>query len=66
MVRYWSQFARLANPNGLNTPTWLRYLPPASDRVQSLVPPTPQASTSAAFATDHKCAFWASLAAPPQ
>jgi para-nitrobenzyl esterase len=61
MVRYWSQFARLGNPNGLTTPLWLRYLPPVTDRVESLLPPSPQATTGTAFAADHKCAFWASL-----
>jgi para-nitrobenzyl esterase len=61
MVRYWTQFARLGNPNGLSAPLWTRYLPPLTDRLQSLVPPSPQASTETAFATDHKCAFWASL-----
>jgi para-nitrobenzyl esterase len=62
MVRNWTNFARLGNPNALQLPLWPRYQPPQTDRVQLLVSPQPQAYTGTAFSADHKCAFWAALA----
>jgi para-nitrobenzyl esterase len=56
MVAYWTNFAKLGNPNWFGTPFWPAY-DAASDRMQSLVPPTPAVETG--FAADHKCAFWA-------
>jgi para-nitrobenzyl esterase len=61
MILHWSNFARLGNPNTLQTSLWPRYQPPLTDRVQLLTPPQPQAYTATAFAADHKCAFWAQL-----
>jgi para-nitrobenzyl esterase len=55
MTRYWTQFARTGNPNGVLTPVWHRA--DASARFQSLVVPTPQSTTG--FATEHLCSFWA-------
>jgi para-nitrobenzyl esterase len=55
MVRYWTTFARAADPNGAGASQWPRYTE-ASDLFLSLRPPTPAAETG--FAADHKCAFW--------
>jgi len=55
MTSYWGRFAREGNPNSWHTPDWAPY-DPATDLVQSLVPPEP--TTKAGFAADHKCAFW--------
>jgi para-nitrobenzyl esterase len=55
MVRYWTQFARAADPNSTATPSWPNYTA-TTDTYQSLVPPTPEVETG--FAADHKCAFW--------
>lgn len=60
MVRYWTQFARLSNPNGLQTPLWTRYFPVVLTHTQKLTPPTPQQDNG--FNSDHKCDFWTSLA----
>jgi para-nitrobenzyl esterase len=61
MVRYWTQFAHAANPNSAGTPFWPNYTA-ATDKYQSLVPPTPEVETG--FAADHKCAFWDSHSGP--
>jgi para-nitrobenzyl esterase len=55
MIRYWGHFARRANPNSFHAPLWQQY-DPATDTVQSLVPPTSGPKTD--FAADHKCSFW--------
>jgi para-nitrobenzyl esterase len=60
MVRYWTQFARIANPNGLQTPLWSRYFPLVLTNTQKLAPPTPQLYNG--FNADHKCDFWTALA----
>jgi para-nitrobenzyl esterase len=62
MVSYWTQFAKLSNPNSLSTPLWLPQTT-STDRTETLVPPSPQPYTATAFATDHKCAFWAAIEA---
>lgn len=56
MVNYWGSFAKRGNPNGFGSPLWRRY-DPATDVVQSLLPPTP--TTKSDFAADHMCGFWA-------
>ena len=56
MVSYWTNFAKLGNPNWFFTPLWRKY-DATADNIQSLVPPTP--STETVFAADHQCAFWA-------
>jgi para-nitrobenzyl esterase len=56
MVRYWTRFARTGNPNSSQTPAWPRY--DASQRFQSLLPPTPSAATG--FGVEHQCSFWGS------
>jgi para-nitrobenzyl esterase len=53
MVRYWTQFAWVSNPNGFGTPFWPRF-DPTRTQDQSLVPR--QVSTVTNFATDHNCA----------
>ncbi|MGH2978644.1 MAG: carboxylesterase/lipase family protein [Solirubrobacterales bacterium] len=55
MVRYWTQFAGAGTPNAIGTPQWPGYTV-ATDRHQSLEPPTPVTGTG--FAADHKCGFW--------
>lgn len=62
MVRYWTNFARLGNPNTLQDPLWPRFLLPLSQRVQRLSSPTPQAYTATEFVADHKCDFWKAFA----
>jgi para-nitrobenzyl esterase len=61
MIRYFTQFARSGNPNVSGSPNWTRYNGTATAKVQSLVPATPTSITT--FASDHKCGFWAALAA---
>jgi para-nitrobenzyl esterase len=60
MIGYWSRFAASGDPNGARAPRWPRYTT-RSYQMQSLAP----AATGpiATFAADHRCAFWASLAA---
>jgi para-nitrobenzyl esterase len=60
MQAYWAAFARSGDPNNAQAPAWSAYQPTASDSYQSLVSPTPFASTGAAFGADHKCAVWGS------
>jgi para-nitrobenzyl esterase len=60
MVAYWTSFAAQSNPNSSSTPVW-QPLTSSVDSSEQLVPPVPVSSTTAAFAADHKCAFWASL-----
>ena len=55
MRSYWTQFARVGDPNGTGTPPWPRYTI-ANDTFQSLRPPTPVPTSG--FAADHQCVFW--------
>jgi para-nitrobenzyl esterase len=55
MVGYWTQFARVGDPNNASAPQWPAYTA-ANDLFMSLKPPTP--AVEAGFAADHKCAFW--------
>jgi para-nitrobenzyl esterase len=55
MTSYWTQFARIGNPNWLGTPFWPGYHPDG-ERFQSLAPPTPAPATG--FAAEHRCALW--------
>lgn len=56
MVRYWTRFARVGDPNGCGEPSWPRY-ETETDEYLSLVPPS--ATPTEGFAADHKCGFWA-------
>ncbi len=56
MVAYWTNFARMGDPNWFGTPFWPAY-DRAADQMQSLAPPSPFVESG--FAADHKCAFWA-------
>jgi para-nitrobenzyl esterase len=58
MVGYWSQFAKVGDPNGSSLPFWRPY-DPTVDEFISLVPPSPMPEFG--FATDHKCDFWSTL-----
>jgi para-nitrobenzyl esterase len=58
MVRYWTQFAKVGNPNSTGAPLWPPY-DSAQDGFQSLMPPVP--GTEFEFAMDHRCDFWAGL-----
>lgn len=61
MKDYWAKFARSANPNVAMAPAWAAYNPAtAADGYQSLLAPSPVASSGASFAADHKCAVWGS------
>jgi para-nitrobenzyl esterase len=52
MISYWTQFATKGDPNSDGEPHWPRYSA-ATDRFQSLVPPTPTVEST--FDGDHKC-----------
>jgi para-nitrobenzyl esterase len=60
MQRYWTQFARSADPNGAQSPVWSAFQPGTSDNFQALVSPVPQPYTGTAFGADHKCVVWGS------
>ena len=56
MRRYWTNFARSSTPNGTGLPEWN----PVSDQwVQRLIAPLPSSESSADYAAQHQCAFWA-------
>jgi para-nitrobenzyl esterase len=55
MVRYWTNFARFGNPNGVGTPFWPRF-DSTELRDQALVPG--RSSTATNFADDHQCALF--------
>ena len=58
MKGYWANFAKRGFPSSSGTPFW----PPfnnATQKMQSLAPPTPQTRTD--LATTHNCAFWTAL-----
>lgn len=56
MQRYWTNFAKGRAPSSLGMPPWQRYHN-TTQRVESLLPPRPEAETG--FAAAHHCAFWA-------
>jgi para-nitrobenzyl esterase len=58
MISYWTTFARTGQPSSRATPPFAAFSP-ATDTMQSLVPPQPRPETG--FAVDHHCAFWDSL-----
>jgi para-nitrobenzyl esterase len=60
MKGYWTNFARRGFPAAFGSPFW-RPFHDVTQRMQSLMPPTPQTETD--FATTHNCAFWAALEA---
>src|ERR1700722_5896485 len=60
MKGYWTDFAKRGFPSSPGTPFWPRFST-LTQKMQSLVPPTPQTETD--FANTHNCAFWAALAA---
>src|SRR5262245_18720499 len=55
MKAYWSNFARAGFPSSPSVPLWSNFTT-ANQRLESLVPPTPQTETN--FAAAHNCAFW--------
>jgi para-nitrobenzyl esterase len=55
MRLYWTQFARLANPNLPGAADWRQF---SEGRVQLLVPPTPTSESSMEFFGRHNCGFW--------
>lgn len=59
MQRYWTNFAKQGSPSSPGEPPWPRF-GSNSQRMISLIPPTPQAETG--FAAEHQCGFWATLA----
>ncbi|MFJ4840732.1 carboxylesterase/lipase family protein [Streptomyces sp. NPDC088746] len=57
MIGYWTSFARNHTPTASGTPPWPRFTgsrPP----IQNLAPGAIGPVSSAAFATQHHCAFW--------
>ncbi|HEY7175819.1 MAG TPA: carboxylesterase family protein, partial [Micromonosporaceae bacterium] len=55
MRTYWSNFARAGFPSSPSVPLWSNFTT-ANQRLESFVPPTPQAETN--FAAAHNCGFW--------
>ena len=60
MKGYWTNFAKRGFPSSFGTPSWPLFNN-VTQKMQSLVPPTPQTETD--FANTHNCAFWTALAA---
>jgi para-nitrobenzyl esterase len=60
MQRYWTNFARQGFTSSRGEPPWPQFNS-ASQRMISLIPPTPQVETD--FAAGHQCAFWATARA---
>jgi para-nitrobenzyl esterase len=63
MIRSWTRFAATGSPNGddgEDAPRWPRFSA-TTGRMLSLAPAATRSIDT--FATDHSCAFWASLAA---
>jgi para-nitrobenzyl esterase len=60
MKGYWTNFAKRGTPSSPGTPFWPLFNT-LTQKMQSLVPPTPQTETD--FANTHNCAFWTALAA---
>ena len=58
MTRYWVQFAKNGDPNGLQTPNWASYSASA-DEFQTLAPFA--VAPESTFASAHRCEFWAAL-----
>ena len=56
MQEYWTTFARLGVASSPGAPAWPRF-PGGTQRMISLIPPTPRVETG--FAAEHQCAFWA-------
>ena len=56
MRGYWTNFAKRGFPSSFGSPFW-RPFHEETHRMQSLIPPAPQAETD--FATTHNCTFWA-------
>jgi para-nitrobenzyl esterase len=60
MKGYWTNFAKRGSPSSSGTPSWPLFNT-LTQKIQSLVPPSPQTETD--FATAHNCAFWTALEA---
>jgi para-nitrobenzyl esterase len=60
MKGYWTNFAKRGFPSSFGTLSWPLFNN-VTQKMQSLVPPTPQTETD--FATTHNCGFWTALAA---
>jgi para-nitrobenzyl esterase len=54
MVKYWTQFAKIGDPNITGSPTWPPYTA-ASDSFLTLNPPAANVRVTTGFKTDHKC-----------
>jgi para-nitrobenzyl esterase len=58
MKEYWTDFAKRGFPSSFGTPWWPLFNG-VTQKMESLVPPTPQVETD--FASTHNCAFWSAL-----
>ena len=60
MTEYGATFARTGDPNPASGDAPFRPGYGTSGRYQRLVAPTPEGLSTAAFAAEHHCSFWAS------
>jgi para-nitrobenzyl esterase len=60
MKEFWTNFAKRGLPSSAGTPSWPLFNN-VTQKMQSLVPPTPQTETN--FANTHNCGFWTALEA---
>jgi para-nitrobenzyl esterase len=63
MGRYWGNFARTGNPNGMGLPAWSRFTSETHAETQSLQPGGARAMTPGAYYQAHNCEFWNPLLA---
>jgi para-nitrobenzyl esterase len=57
MVKYWTNFAKLGDPNGTDLPAWPAYATTGTtmDSILSLTPGAGKVAVTTMFAVDHKC-----------
>jgi para-nitrobenzyl esterase len=64
MKAYWANFAATQNPNASALPSWPAYASAATHPLLNLTTGALRTLTSAAFTSNHQCAFWQPYLAP--